>query len=124
MMFEKFVEYDDRFEIHILKEQDHLFTMKEHRVIPDKNSGFKWLKSRGFTIVNIIKMDYEEYAYKDGTVGLYTIDDFLHSVILYFPSGQHEVIEKEFQLNSSEVITIPYNKLLEKLGRLRSIKIN
>ena len=117
---EKFVEYSDRFEIHILKETDGRFTMTEHRPIPDKNAGLDWLKNRGFTTVNIVKMAYAEYTYKNGTVGLYTIDDFLYSVILYYPSNQHKVVEKEFDLSTAEVITFPYNKYLAKIGRLRS----
>lgn len=120
---EKFVEYSDHFEIHILKESDGKFTMIEHKSIPDKDSGFKWLKNRGFTMANIVKMDYEEYKYKNGKIGLYTIDDFLHSVILYYPSDKHEAMEKEFGLNNSEVISVPYNKLLKKMNCLRSLKI-
>lgn len=120
---EKFVEYTDRYEIRILKEHDGRFTMTKHETIPDKDSGFKWLKNRGFTVANIAKMDYAEYAYKDGTVGLYIIDDFLYSVILYYPREQHKAIEKDFMLDDLEVITIPYNKYLEKMGCLRSIQL-
>lgn len=118
---EKFVEYTDRFEIHILKEQSGRFTMIEHRPIQDKKAGLDWLKSRGFTIANIIKMNYSEYSYKNGIIGLYVIDDFLYSVILYYPQKQHDEIEKEIGLNNAEIINIPYNKLLEKMGRLNSI---
>ena len=121
---EKFVEYSDRFEIHILKETNGRFTMIEHKAIPNKQAGMKFLKKQGFTVANIVKMLYTEYVYKKGTVGLYVINDFLHSVILYYPQKQHEEMEKEFGLNSVEVITVPYNKFLEKMGRLESIKID
>lgn len=121
---EKFVEYVDRCEIHVLKESGGQFTMAEHKPIADKEQGLAWLKSRGFTKANIVKMDYTQYAYKNGTVGLYTIDDFLCSVILDYPHGQHETIEKEFGLQNTEVISVPYNKLLEQMGRLRSMKLN
>jgi hypothetical protein len=117
---EKFVEYVDRCEIHMLKEQSGRFIITDHSVIPGKKTGFEWLKKRGFTKVNIVKMVYTEYEYKNGTIGLYTINDFLYSVILYYPIGQHEVTEKEFGLSSSEVISVPYNKFLEKMGRLQS----
>lgn len=120
---EKFVEYADRCEIHVLKEQDGKFTMTEDRKIANKDEGIAWLKSRGYTTANIVKMDYMEYSYNDGTVGLYTIDDFLRSVILYYPSNQHDALEKEFGLQSAEVIRVPYNKYLEQLGRLRSLKL-
>lgn len=120
---EKFVEYLDRFEIHVWKDTDGKMTMIEHSPIPDKEAGFNWLKKRGFNKSNIVKMDYTEYAYKDGTVGLYTIDDFLQSVILSYPAGKHEVIEKELRLEKAKVITVPYNNLLEQMGRLRSMNL-
>ena len=64
-----------------------------------------------------------DYEYKNGNVGLYIIDDFLYSVILDFPEGQHKVVEKELGLNAAELINIPYNKLLEKIGCLRSMNL-
>jgi hypothetical protein len=121
---EKFVEYTDRYEIHALKEENGKFTMTEDKQIKGKDEGVVWLKSKGYTTANIVKMDYTEYEYKNGTVGLYVINDFLHSVILYYPSDQHQEMEKEFGLDHAEVITVPYNKYLEKLGRLRSMKLN
>ncbi len=119
----KFVEYTDRFEIHILKESNGMFEMIEHRKIPDKKSGLIWLKQQGFNKANVVKMEYAEYTYKNGTVGLYIINDFLYSVILYFQSSEHKTMEKEFGLEKAEVITIPYNKYLDKMGRLKSIDL-
>ena len=120
---EKFVEYADRCEIHILKANEGKFTLVEHSPIADKDAGYAWLKERGYTRAHIVKMAYTEYAYKGGTIGLYIIDDFLHSVILYFPPDHHEAMEKEFGLETAEVISLPYNKLLAQLGRLRSINL-
>jgi hypothetical protein len=42
---------------------------------------------------------------------------------LDFPEGQHEAIEKKLGLGTAEVINVPYNKLLEQIGRLRSMKL-
>ncbi len=120
---EKFVEYVDRYEVHSLKESGGRFTMTEHKPIADKNAGISWLKGKGYTDASIVKMVYTEYEYKNGTVGLYTINDFLHSVILYYTPDQHESMEKEFSLENAEVITIPYNKYLEQLGNSRSMKL-
>ncbi len=120
---EKFVEYVDRFEVHALKEEDGKFTMAEHKQIADKEEGVAWLKAKGYTTANIVIMVYTEHEYKSGTIGLYTINDFLHSVILYYPPDQHEAREKEFGLENAEVISVPYNKYLEKLGRLHSMKL-
>lgn len=120
---EKFVVYPDRVEVHVFKNVDGNFVSVEDFKIDSEQKGFEWLKSRGFTEANLIKMDYVEYGYKDGTVGLYTIDDFYKSVILYFSPKDHLEVEKLFGLENSEVITIPYNKLMEKMGKLRTIKL-
>jgi hypothetical protein len=121
---EKFVEYHDRVEAHVWKEVDGKFTPTENFLLRDKNDGFNWLKKRGFTKANIVKMKYSEYGYKEGIIGLYTVDDFHKSIILSYPAGEHETIEKELGLENSEVITLPYNKLLEKMGKLRSINLD
>ncbi len=120
---EKFVEYVDRYEVHALKESGGRFTMTEHKPIADKAAGIAWLKGKGYTTANIVKMAYTEYEYKNGTVGLYTINDFLKSVILYYPPPQHEAIEKEFGLQNAEVIAVPYNKYIEQMGRSQSMHI-
>lgn len=120
---EKFVEYTDRFEIHVLKEHDGLFTMTEHKSIANRAEGLTWLTSKGYKIANIVKMEYVEYAYQNGTVGLYTIDDFLLSVILYYPCDQLDNLEKEFSLQTADIMTVPYNKYLMTIHRLRSIKL-
>lgn len=117
---EKFVVYPDRSEIHILKESNGTYTLTDHRTISDKAEGLRWLKNRGYTMVNIVSMEYEEYAYRGGIVGLYMIDEFLPSVILDFPPDQHGAIEKEFGLDKQEVISVPYNTYLGVLGRLRT----
>jgi hypothetical protein len=121
---EKFVEYEDKYEIHILKESSGRFIMMEHRPIADKDAGFLWLKSKGYKNAGVVKMAYAEYDYKNGTVGLYTIDNFLYSVILYYPPSQHKAIEKEFGLQNAEVIAISYNNYLEQIGRLCLVKIS
>lgn len=117
---EKFVVYPDRTEIHVLKESDGKFTLTESKQIAGKEDGLAWLKSRGYKKANIVDMNYGEYAYNNGTVGLYVIDDFLYSVVLSYPVGQHEQVEKDFGLETAEVIRLPYNKYLASLGRLRS----
>jgi len=121
---EKFVEYVDRYETHVLKESGGRFTMTEHKQIPDKDIGFSWLKDKGYTKASIVKMVYTEYEHRGGVVGLYTINDFLHSVILYYSSDKHKAVESEFGLQNAEVITIPYNKYLEKLDALQSTNLS
>jgi hypothetical protein len=68
-------------------------------------------------------MKSAEYVYKTGIVGLYTLNDFLHAIILDFPADQHETIEKELGLGSSDIIAVPFNKLLTQLGRLQSMSL-
>jgi hypothetical protein len=121
---EKFIEYPDSVKVHIWKEIDGKFTPVDDFPLKDKAEGIAWLKKRGFKEANIVKMDYTEYRYQNGNIGLYTIDDFHKSVILSLPEGKHEDTEKEFGLQDSVIITIPYNKLLERLGKLRTIKLD
>ena len=120
---EKFVEYEDRYEIHILEELNGKFTLTEHSKIVNRNAGITWLKKRGFTKASIVKMVYTEYIYGNGIVGLYKINDFLNSVILNYPSSEHSEKEKEFGLTKAEIIKIPYNKCLEKIGHFQSISL-
>ncbi|HTK03617.1 MAG TPA: hypothetical protein VL401_02500 [Alphaproteobacteria bacterium] len=120
---EKIVVYPDRVEVHVWKNIDGNFVSVEDFKVDSEQKGLKWLKSRGFKEANIINMDYTEYGYEDGTIGLYTIDDFHKSAILNFPPNKHQDVEKVFGLQSSEVITVPYNKLMEKMGKLRTLDL-
>ena len=119
----KVVEYNDRSEIHILGESKGKYTLKEIIPVDNTTAGLRWLKDKGYKEVNVLKMVNTDYEYRNGLVGLYIIDDFLHSVILDFPAGQHESVEKEFGLDNAEVISIPYNKYLEKIVKLQTIKL-
>jgi len=120
---EKFVVYPDRTEIHTLTESDGKFILDEHRKISGKAEGFAWLKERGYRTVNIVQMDYSEYEYDGGTVGLYTIDDHVYSVILYYPPDMLSRMEQVFGLSDAAQITVPYNMYLKKLGKLRSVPV-
>lgn len=120
---EKFIEYEDRSEVHILKESNGNFTLTKKFKIADKNVGILWLKNRGYKSAGIVKMNYTEYEYKNGTVGLYVLNDLLNSVILYFPSNKLEEMEKKFKLSNAEVIKVPYNKYLEKIGQLKQVNL-
>ncbi len=119
----KLVDYTDSNEIHILEESQGRFSLKDSIPVENTNAGLKWLKDKGYRTANVVRMVNTDYKYKNGIVGLYIIDGFLHSVILDFPEGQHEAIEKEFGLDNAEVISIPYNKYLEKIGKLQTIKL-
>lgn len=119
----KLVQYDDRYEIHILEESNGKFTPKEKIQVKDTQAGLQWLRNKGYKAVDLVKMENTDYEYKSGVIGLYTINDFLHSVILYFPPEQCVIVEKELGLENAEVISIPYNKLLEQIGRLRSVEL-
>lgn len=112
----KLVEKTDRYEIHVLEEDAGRFTLKENIVVDSNQAGLKWLEKSGFTDLTVVKMDHTDYEYKGGLVGLYTINDELFSVILDFPSGQHETIAADFGMEAAEVIVLPYNKYLESLA--------
>lgn len=116
----KLVKFSDRNEIHILKVIDGKYSLTENIPMPSVEAGLAWLKEKGYKTVNIVKMAYTDYDYEGGIVGLYIIDDFLYSVILDFPNGEHDKMEKVFGINPKDVIRIPYNKYLDSIGKLRS----
>src|SRR5689334_8279673 len=68
-------------EIHKLAEDKGQFALVETIKVTDKPSGFAWLKARNFSTADVIKMEQTDYPYQEGLVGLYIINDFLHSVI-------------------------------------------
>src|SRR3989339_49238 len=117
----KLVKYRDQNEIHILDEIDGKYILKQKIPMKSTEEGLRWLKDKGYKMVDIIKMTYTDYEYKGGIIGLYTINDFLFSIILDYPEGQHEIFEKEFGLTKENVISLPYNKFLEKIGKLQSM---
>lgn len=117
----KLVQYADRNEIHILEESNGKFTLKENIPVESREAGLKWLRGQGYEVVDVVRMAYTDYQYRGGIVGLYVINDFLHSVILDFPEEQGQEIEQEFHLAQAELISIPYNKYLERIGKLESI---
>ncbi|MBP7740940.1 hypothetical protein KA089_02050 [Candidatus Woesebacteria bacterium] len=119
----KLVSYYDKNEIHALEESNGKFSLKKSISVKNVEEGLKWLKSKGYKAVDLIKMDNVDYEYKGGQIRLYLIDDWLHSIILDYPEGKHEIIEKELGLKAEDIISIPYNKQLELLGKLRSMKL-
>ena len=118
----KLVSKVDSNEIHILKESDGKFDLIENIPVDGVKAGLEWLKDKGYKKIGKVKMVNVSYKYKTGMVGLYVIDDWLYSVILDFPAGDHEMMEKEFGLANTKAIKLPYNKYLEKEGKLHLLK--
>ncbi len=119
----KIVEHSDKTAIHILDEAAGKFTLRENIAVQNLAAGEAWLKDHGFNTISVVKMSHADYEHKAGLVGLYLINDWLYSVILDYPEGQHENIERDFGLEDTEVISLPYNKYLENLGKLETIKL-
>jgi hypothetical protein len=119
----KLVVHCDKAEIHELKERNGRFDLGEKIPLKDLQAGFGWLKRQGYTTLDVVQITYTDYGYKDGIVGLYIINDFLHSVILDYPQGRHETIEAEFDLQKAERIDIPYNKYLHRFSGLQTVKL-
>lgn len=114
----KLVDYGDRCEVHILSESDGKFILTERMPIESLPAGLLWLKNKGFSSYTKVKMQYIDYEYMVGIVGLYIINDSLHSVILDFPADKHNEMERRFGLEGAKQIITPYNKLLEDLGEI------
>jgi hypothetical protein len=119
----KLVEHGESAAIHMLKAQDGKFTLVKNIPVESIDAGLAWLKENGHTKLGVVTMVHTDYAYKGGLIGLYTIDNFLYSVILEFKSGQHPAVESELGLENAEVIAVPYNKALRLLGKLRTMML-
>jgi len=120
----KLVESANSHSIHELKFVNGKFQLTQNIPLEDRQTGLDWLKNKGYNRVGIVKMQHTDYEYKNGLVGLYTINDSLYSIILDFPDGEHDSIEQEFNLKDAELIDIPYNKYLEQHDNLDWIDIN
>lgn len=104
------------FAIHILDEKDGKFTLRENIPVKDKASGLQLLKDHGFHDLDVVDMANTDYEYKGGTIGLYTINSSLLSVVLYYPAGEHDSLEQELGLTEAENITMPFNLYLKRQG--------
>lgn len=119
----KLVVHGDKAEIHKLKERNGKFDLAETIPLKDSQAGFDWLRQQGYKTLDVVQMADTDYDYQDGVVGLYTINDFLYSVILDYPQGHHETIAAEFGLQKAEPIDVPYNKYLHTIGKLEVINL-
>lgn len=119
----KLTQHADKFEIHILQENNGNFILKQSIAVANKNQGLLWLINRGYKQVEIVKMECDSYSYKDGFVGLYTLNDTEKSLILDFPLKRYSELEKEFKLSVNQQLTIPYNAYLKKIGKLQTVDI-
>ncbi len=113
----KLVIHGDGAAVHVLDEANGKFTLRENIPVDSKAAGLKWLQDKGFDEVSEVDMTHTDYEYLGGLVGLYTINEWLRSVILDYSDGQHDAIANELGLGSAEVITLPYNKYIEEQRR-------
>ncbi len=115
----KLVDQDGQCEIHLLKESDGKFTLADRIPMSDVSAGLRWLRDKGYESCTTVKITHTDYEYNVGLIGLYIINDLLYSVILDFPGNKHLAMEKQFGLEEAEQITIPYNKILENMGKIK-----
>jgi adenylate cyclase class IV len=119
----KLVVHGDKAEIHKLKERNGKFDLDETIPLKDTQAGFGWLRQQGYKTLDVVRMAHQAYDYKGGIVRLYTINDFLYSVILDYPQGQHETVAAELGLQKTERIDVPYNTYLHRIGELEAINL-
>lgn len=119
----KIVEHADRCEVHVLEEDNGKFTLTQKIPLTGLKGGLKWLRRNEYHKVGVVRMRHTDYEYGDGVIGLYAINDFLHSVILDLPAGEHDAVAKELGVEGADVIKMPYNKYLEQMGRLELVDI-
>lgn len=107
-----------------LKENKGKFDLIESIQMESLEDGLNWMKEKGYSSVGLVKMENVDYKYKNGLVRLYIIDDWLYTVILKYPKGEHKSLESDLLLGKAETVKVPYNKLLKQLGKLKIIKLD
>ncbi len=115
----KLVDHEGQCEIHLLEESDGKFILADRIPVSDVSAGLRWLCDKGYKSCTTVKITHTDYEYNGGLIGLYIINNLLYSVILDFPADQHAAMEKKFALEHAEQITIPYNKILENMGKIK-----
>ncbi|HUD11544.1 MAG TPA: cupin domain-containing protein [Candidatus Saccharimonadia bacterium] len=120
----KLVTSADHCEIHMLKEWKGTFTLTRSIPMPNEQASLRWLISQGYDEVSIVAMTHTDYAYRGGIVGLYNINDALHSLILEYPSGEHAAAAKALGIADAEIIAMPYNKYLLQRNQLHVTNID
>jgi hypothetical protein len=119
----KLVESPTKCEIHELSESGGRFELTKRIPVPNVKTGLEWLGSHGFHKVSVVRMRHFDWKLGDGIVGLYVINDALHSVILEYSAGRHEGVARELGLDGAETIEQPYNKYLQARGELEPVRI-
>ncbi|HUD11119.1 MAG TPA: cupin domain-containing protein [Candidatus Saccharimonadia bacterium] len=119
----KLVDCSDQCEIHELKAENGKFTLMKRLPMSSLRAGLEWLRGNGYDKVSIITMKHTDFNYSGGVVGLYVINDYLHSVIIDVPPGEHEARARELGIDGAEVIEAPYDKFLQQLGKLEAVDI-
>jgi hypothetical protein len=120
----KLVVKPGRAELHELSERQGKFELVKNVPMHTLRNGLKSLKKRGFDRVGLVHMAHTDYRLRDGIVGLYIINGHLKSVILDFPSGEHDQVRRILGMDGSELIEIPYNKYLQQRGQLELVPID
>jgi hypothetical protein len=120
----KIVKDSDRCEVHKLSEAGGKFNLTQKIALKGMNEAMAWLRGNNYDEVAVVSMSHADFAHRGGIVGLYVINDFLYSIILDFPSSQHDDVAQELGMSGAEVIEVPYNKYLEQMGRLELTKID
>ncbi len=119
----KLVVYDERSEIHELTQTSGTFELTSCHKVNSREAGIKWLKAQGYTKFRKIIMNSTTYKVLDGTVGLYTINSQLKSVIIDAPSNRRNELTKQLSLENSEVISLPFDQYLASRGQLDSFNL-
>ncbi len=111
----KLVDYGDHQEIHILSEKDGQFKLSSALPIASVELGLEWLRQHGFTSIDHIQMTATDYAYKQGRVRLYLLNNEVHSIILDYPVGQELEVAVELGLTEQQLLRVPYNVYLQNI---------
>lgn len=121
---DKVVVHHDRIAIHRLSESNGRYTLTENCPVTSLSEGLSWLSSLGYTSISIVDMDYTEFAYRDGTISLYSLEGKYPSIILTYPKESLAQMETVAHLSRNKKISVPYPIWLRQKGVLRTMPID
>lgn len=119
----KLVDYGNRWQIHELAEANGTFALTRKIDMPSRQAGLDWLRNQGYHKVQVVTMADRGFEVPDGEIGLYLINDWLTSVIVDVPAEYQDAWAQKLELHAQDIITTPYNVLLESLGRANFMQL-
>lgn len=108
----KMVESGGNIWVHEMADRGGTFELVKTTPVDSKEAGLELLNLLKPTNIQTLKIDYINYYLENATIGLYTLNDSIYSVIIYSDPNYHDKLAKKLGLNNVETIEVPFNHLL------------